>query len=81
MNQMSNYPDFSQLGYQVIRELGRNREAGRITYQATALNSDQQVVIKEFRFADAAGDWSSCKAISVRVKCCNRCSIPAFLNT
>jgi hypothetical protein len=81
MNQMSNYPDFSQLGYQVIRELGRNREAGRITYQATALNSDQQVVIKEFRFAEAVVTGRVLKLISVRLKCCNRCSIPAFLNT
>lgn len=32
---MSNYPDFYPYGYQVIKELGRNREAGRITYLAT----------------------------------------------
>ncbi len=42
---MSNYPDFSTHGYQVKKELGRNREAGRIAYQATAFKSNQQVVI------------------------------------
>ncbi len=31
---MSNHSDFSSHGYQIIRELGRNREAGRITYLA-----------------------------------------------
>jgi uncharacterized protein YjbI with pentapeptide repeats len=59
---VSDYPDFSSHGYQVIRELGRNREAGRITYQATAQNLDQQVVIKEFRFALADANWSGFKA-------------------
>lgn len=47
---LHNYPDFSELGYEVVRELGRNQEAGRITYLANALNCDLQVVIKEFRF-------------------------------
>ncbi len=47
----NHHPDFSQQGYQVISELGRNREGGRITYLANALNSKQQVVIKEFCFA------------------------------
>jgi len=59
---VSDYPDFSSHGYQVTRELGRNREAGRITYQATAQNLDQQVVIKEFRFALADANWSGFKA-------------------
>ena len=84
MNQMSNYPDFSQLGYQVIRELGRNREAGRITYQATALNWDQQVVIKEFRFADAGSDWSSFKAYQREIEVLQQMQhsrIPQYLNS
>jgi uncharacterized protein YjbI with pentapeptide repeats/serine/threonine protein kinase len=59
---VSDYPDFSSHGYQVTRELGRNREAGRITYLATAQNLDQQVVIKEFRFALADANWSGFKA-------------------
>ena len=50
--------------YKIVRELGRNREAGRITYLATDthLNPHQQVVIKEFRFALADAKWSGFKA-------------------
>lgn len=59
---MSNYPNFSSHGYQVIQELGLNREAGRITYLANVLNSEVQVVIKEFRFANSGADWSGFKA-------------------
>ncbi|MBE9106140.1 serine/threonine protein kinase, partial [Nostoc cf. edaphicum LEGE 07299] len=43
---LNHHPDFSELGYQVISELGRNREGGRITYLANVLKSNQQVVIK-----------------------------------
>ncbi|MHC0063637.1 serine/threonine protein kinase [Nostoc sp. UIC 10890] len=59
---LSHYPDFSQQGYQVISELGRNREGGRITYLANVLNSNEQVVIKEFCFAHASADLSGIKA-------------------
>ncbi|MBD2253980.1 serine/threonine protein kinase [Nostoc parmelioides] len=51
-----NHPDCSALGYQVIRELGRNQEEGRITYLAHH-HSKQQVVIKEFSFAHTYTDW------------------------
>ena len=43
---MSSHPDFQEQGYQVIRELGRNREGGRITWLATNINTEQQEVIK-----------------------------------
>ncbi|MEA5515905.1 serine/threonine-protein kinase [Nodularia sp. UHCC 0506] len=57
----SHYPDFSELGYQVIRELGRNQLEGRITYLAQVCKSHQQVVIKEFNFASMSVDWSGLK--------------------
>ena len=38
---MSIYPDFQAQGYEAIRELGRNREGGRITWLATNLNTKQ----------------------------------------
>lgn len=50
---MSNLPDFSGHGYQVIRELGRNREGGRITWLATNIETTEQVVLKQFCFAQA----------------------------
>ncbi|NJP09507.1 MAG: serine/threonine protein kinase [Leptolyngbyaceae cyanobacterium RU_5_1] len=34
---MNHFPDFSAHGYQVIGELGRNREGGRITWQANII--------------------------------------------
>jgi serine/threonine protein kinase len=61
-NSYNHYPDFSAVGYQVIQELGRNSEGGRITYLANHINSQQKVVIKEFCFADITADWSGVKA-------------------
>ncbi|MBH8563191.1 serine/threonine protein kinase [Nostoc sp. CENA67] len=58
---LSDYPDFSQLGYQVIQELGRNQKEGRITYLANIQNSNYKVVIKEFSFAHTSVDWSGLK--------------------
>ncbi|MBE9201919.1 protein kinase [Nodularia sp. LEGE 06071] len=55
------YPDFSPQGYQVISELGRNREGGRIAWLATDLNTSQQVVVKQFCFAQVASNWSAYK--------------------
>jgi len=59
---MSDFPDFSELGYQVIRELGRNYTAGRITYLAADAQTQQLVVIKQFQFANLRSDWSGFKA-------------------
>ncbi|AFZ25643.1 protein kinase family protein [Cylindrospermum stagnale PCC 7417] len=64
----SHYPDFSKLGYQVIRALGRNRDEGRITYLADVLNSNQKVVIKEFCLASIATDWSGMKAYDQEIE-------------
>ncbi|MCC5614504.1 serine/threonine protein kinase [Nostoc sp. CHAB 5836] len=58
----SHHRDFCEQGYEVISELGRNREGGRITYLANVLNSNQQVVIKEFCFARTSADLSGVKA-------------------
>jgi len=47
------FPDFREQGYEVIREIGRNREGGRITWLATNINTKQPEVIKQFCFAQA----------------------------
>jgi serine/threonine protein kinase len=78
------YPDFSGQGYQVIQELGRNREAGRTTYLAHALKTDQKVVIKEFRFANAIPDWSGLKAYEREIKIVkqlNHSRIPRYIDS
>ncbi|BAY96545.1 serine/threonine protein kinase [Tolypothrix tenuis PCC 7101] len=59
---MISYPDFSEHGYQVIRELGRNREGGRITWLALKIDSQEQVVVKQFCFAQFGSSWSGFEA-------------------
>jgi serine/threonine protein kinase len=59
---MIQYPNFAPYNYRIIRELGRNREGGRISYLATSLDSEQQVAIKQFRFAEEGASWQGFKA-------------------
>ena len=107
---MSNHPNFSSYGYQISRELGRNREGGRITYLATVMGSsqssisarkrsgesvnrealdatikpDQQVVIKEFRFAISDANWSGFKAYQREIEVLQQLDhprIPRYLDS
>jgi len=81
---MSNYPNFSNHGYQVVQELGRNREAGRITYKAKILNSELKVVIKEFRFANLDADWSGFKSYQREIEILQQMEysrIPRYLDS
>ncbi len=58
---LNDYPDFSELGYQVIKELGHNQQEERVTYLANGCKSDQQVVIKKFNVARTSADWFGLK--------------------
>ncbi|MEH2269911.1 MAG: serine/threonine-protein kinase [Nostoc sp.] len=81
---LNHHPDFSQQGYQVISELGRNREGGRITYLANVLNSNQQVVIKEFCFACASADLSGVKTYEREIEILqqlNHSRIPRYIDS
>lgn len=81
---LSHHPDFSQQGYQIIGELGRNREGGRITYLANVLNSNQQVVIKEFCFTRASADLSGVKAYQREIEILqklNHSRIPRYVDS
>jgi serine/threonine protein kinase len=81
---LNHHPDFSKQGYQVISELGRNREGGRITYLASVLNSKQQVVIKEFCFTRADADLSGVKAYQREIEILqqlNHSRIPRYLGS
>ena len=81
---MSSHPDFSHFNYQVIRELGRNREGGRISYLANCNNSSQQVVIKQFRFLQAGASWQGFKAYEREIailKELNHPHIPQYLDS
>jgi serine/threonine protein kinase len=56
-------PDFTDRHYHIQRELGRNREGGRISYLAQRLdNPDELVVIKQFRFVQTDANWQGFKA-------------------
>ncbi|HIK03649.1 MAG TPA: serine/threonine protein kinase [Trichormus sp. M33_DOE_039] len=78
------HPDFSALGYQVIRELGRNQQGGRITYLADLKKSPQQVVIKEFSLAHAGADWLGITAYEREVQILQKLNhprIPRYIDT
>ncbi len=87
---MSEIPDYSSHGYQIIREIGSNQEAGRITYLATSTPPNQgedkeqvRVVIKDFRFALAGEEWSYFKAYQREIEVLKQLShprIPRYLD-
>jgi serine/threonine protein kinase len=67
---MHNLPDFSQSGFEVIRQIGQNSAGGRVVYLAKDLSIpsnneegiEHLVAIKQFQFVKGA-DWSGFKAI------------------
>lgn len=87
---MSNFPDFANHGYQVVRELGRNLVGGRITYLAKSISptpSDREgvsVVIKQFHFGWTNSDWSGFKAYEREIqvlRSLNHSGIPRYLDS
>lgn len=72
--------------YKIVRELGCNREGGRITSLATdtSLDPPQEVVIKEFRFALAGANWSAFKAYQREIEVLQQLEhprIPRYLDS
>ena len=81
---MSNFPDFSHHNYQVSKELGCNREGGRISYLAKQLPSNQRVVIKQFRFVQESASWKGFKAYQREINILrelNHPRIPQYLDS
>jgi serine/threonine protein kinase len=81
---MNHFPDFSSQNYQVIRELGRNREGGRISFLAEGLADRQQVVIKQFRFVQENASWEGFKVYEREIsilQALNHPRIPRYLDS
>ena len=77
------YPNFSAFGYQVISELGRNQEGGRIAYLANHIKVQQKVVIKEFSLGSVVADWYGVKSYQREIQILQRLNyhrIPRYLN-
>ena len=75
-------PDLTPYGYQIITELGSNREGGRITWKGKLLDSDRIVVIKQFCFASTDASWSGYKAYQREIEILqslNHRGIPKYL--
>ena len=78
------YPYFSVNGYEVIKEVGYNREGGRITYLGKMIKSGIDVVIKEFRFAQKDSNWSGFQAYKREIELLqqlNHPRIPRYLDS
>ncbi len=81
---MNTYPDFSNYGYQITRELGHNRAGGRVTYLATEINTNRSVVIKQFQFARTGANWSEYQAYEKEIQILrelDHASIPRYLDS
>jgi len=65
---MNDFPDFSNYGYQVTRELGHNRAGGRVTYLATEINTKRSVVVKQFQFAQTGANWTEYQAYEKEIQ-------------
>ena len=81
---MKNYPNFSDQGYQIIRELGHNNIGGRVTYLAQNIKTHKNVVIKQFQFAKLGATWAEYDAYSQEIavlKSLKHPAIPQYLDS
>jgi len=81
---MKNFPDFSNAGYQVVKELGRNHLGGRVTYLAKDIKTQGLVVVKEFQFARSGSTWTDYDAHDREIQTLrglNYPGIPRYLNS
>ncbi|MCZ0904355.1 protein kinase, partial [Microcoleus sp. HI-ES] len=78
------FPDFSNYGYQITRELGHNRAGGRVTYLATEINTKRSVAVKQFQFAQTGANWAQYQACEQEIQILRELdypSIPRYLDS
>ncbi|MEG4215713.1 serine/threonine-protein kinase [Microcoleus sp. Pol14C6] len=81
---MNAFPDFSNYGYQVTRELGHNRAGGRVTYLATEINTQRSVAVKQFQFAQTGANWAQYQACEQEIQILRELdypNIPRYLDS
>ncbi|MCC3448783.1 MAG: serine/threonine protein kinase [Microcoleus sp. PH2017_25_DOB_D_A] len=81
---MNDFPDFSNYGYQITRELGHNRAGGRVTYLATEINTKRSVVVKQFQFAQTGANWAEYQAYEKEIqilRALDNPNIPRYLDS
>ena len=81
---MNAFPDFSNYGYQITRELGHNRAGGRVTYLATEINTKRSVAVKQFQFAQTGANWAQYQACEQEIQILrelNHPNIPRYLDS
>src|SRR4028119_2490488 len=81
---MNAFPDFSNYGYQITRELGHNRAGGRVTYLATEINTKRSVVVKQFQFAQTGANWMEYQAYEQEIqilRSLDNPNIPRYLDS
>ncbi len=69
-------------GYEIIRELGANHGAGRVTYLCRDTKTEKLLVVKEFQFARTGANWDGYKAIEREasiLKQINHPNVPRYL--
>ncbi len=81
---MNAFPDFSNYGYQIHKELGNNRAGGRVTYLATEINTGRSIVVKQFQFARTGASWAEYDAYDREIQVLRELehpSIPRYLDS
>ena len=76
--------DFETYGYRIEKELGSNPVGGCLTYLATQIDTNELVVIKQFKFANSGASWAGYEAYEAEMKLLKQLdlpNIPHYLNS
>ncbi|MDJ0723931.1 MAG: serine/threonine-protein kinase [Prochloraceae cyanobacterium] len=76
--------DFEPYGYRIEKELGSNPVGGCLTYLATRADTNELVVIKQFKFANSGASWAGYEAYEAEMKLLQQLdleNIPRYLNS